>query len=394
MTQNYIGINGLVTQDLASIQSDLISKAKDIYGQSINVEQNSPDGQWINIWAQEKKDTLDLATTIYNNLDVDRVVGIPQQILYKLNGLTINAYTYSYVYINVLTSEDVTLQGLDENIENADGTGYTVRDTNGNRWILAETQDLTPGYHTLSFRAAELGAITALPNTINVMETVLKGVTSVNNPAANYLTGNQGETAAQYRRRRNQAMSVPSQGFLESIESQALNTSDITQCKAYDNKSNSVDANGIPAHGVWVIVEGGTSDEIGRIIYNNVPPGIPMKGDESVTITKQNGKTETVYYDLPTPVTLYIRATIQPFDGTPDTDYIISQLIPQLDYNIGERAESANITTILKEIIADMGTVYNVELSQDETNWTEYLTPTGLDEFFNVTADSVTLTVV
>ena len=119
-----------------------------------------------------------------------------------------------------------------------------------------------------------------------------------------------------------------------------------------------------------------------------------MKGGESVTITKQNGNTETVYYDLPTPVTLYIRATIQPFDGTPDTDYIISQLIPQLDYNIGERAESANITTILKEIIADMGTVYNVELSQDETNWEEYLTPTGLDEFFNVTADSVTLTVV
>lgn len=393
MTQNYIGINGLVTQDLASIQSDLISKAKDIYGQSINVEQNSPDGQWINIWAQEKKDALDLATTIYNNLDVDRVVGIPQQILYKLNGLTINAYTYSYVYINVLTSEDVTLQGLDENIENADGTGYTVRDTNGNRWILAETQDLSPGYHTLSFRAAELGAITALPNTINVMETVLKGVTSVNNPAANYLTGNQGETAAQFRRRRNQAMSVPSQGFLESIESQMLNTADITQCKAYDNKSNTVDENGIPAHGVWVIVEGGTSDEIGRIIYNNVPPGIPMKGEQSAVITKQNGSLETVYYDLPTPVTLYIRATIQPFDGTPDTDYIISQLIPQLDYNIAERAESANITTLLKDIIADMGTVYNVELSQDETNWAEYLTPSGLDEFFNVTADSVTLTV-
>ena len=127
MTQNYIGINGLVTQDLASIKNDLVSKAKDIYGQSINVEQNSPDGQWINIWAQEKKDALDLAATIYNNLDVDRVVGIPQQILYKLNGLTINAYTYSYVYINVLTSIDVTLQGLDENIENADGVGYTVR---------------------------------------------------------------------------------------------------------------------------------------------------------------------------------------------------------------------------------------------------------------------------
>lgn len=392
MTQNYIGINGLVTQDLPSIQSELIEEFKDIYGQSINVEQNSPDGQWLNILAQEKKDSLDLAATIYNNLDPDRVVGIPQQILYKLNGLTINAYTYSYVYINVLTSEDVTLQGLDDNIEDADGVGYTVKDGNGNRWILAETQDLAPGYHTLSFRAAELGAITALPNTINVMETVKKGVTSVNNPAANYLTGNQGETSAQFRQRRNRAMSVPSQGFLESIESQALNTSNITQCKAYDNKSNSTDSNGIPAHGVWVIVEGGTSDEIGRIIYNNVPPGIPMKGTQSVTITKQNGNTETVYYDLPTAITLYIRATIRAFDGSLDDNYIISQLVSQLNYNIGEMAESANITTILKEIVADTGTVYGVELSLDESTWVEYATPTGLDEFFNVTTDSVTLT--
>lgn len=395
MTQNYIGINGLVTQDLNSILNDpengLIVKFQDIYNLA-NIEQNSPDGQWLNILAQEKKDSLDLAATIYNNLDPDRVVGIPQQILYKLNGLTINAYTYSYVYINLITSEDVTLQGLDENIESVDGVGYTVKDANGNRWILAETQELAPGSHTLNFRAAELGAITALANTINVMETVLKGVTSVNNPAANYITGNQGETSAQFRQRRNRAMSVPSQGFLESLESQALNTSDITQCKAYDNRTNSTDANGIPAHGVWVIVEGGTSDEIGRIIYNNVPPGIPMKGTQSVTITKQNGNTETVYYDLPTPVTLYIRATIQAFDGSLDTSYIKSQLISALNYNIGEMAESANLTTLLKEIIADTGTVYNVEVSLDNSTWADYITPTGLDEFFNVTTSSITLT--
>jgi hypothetical protein len=319
-------------------------------------------------------------------------VGIPQQILYKLNGLTINAYTYSYVYIDVVTSLDVTLQGLDENIENADVTGYTVRDANGNRWILAETADLAPGNHTLNFRAAELGAITALPNTINVMETVIRGVTSVNNPAANYLTGNQGETSAQFRRRRNQAMAVPSQGFDESIESQMLNLANVTQCKVYSNRTDST-VNEIPAHGVWIVVEGGTSDEIGRIIYNNVSPGIPMKGTQSVTITKQNGNVETVYYDLPSPVTLYIRATIMSFGGIIDADYVKSQLVSQLDYNIAERAESANITTLLKEIIADGGTVYNVELSLDETNWEEYLTPTGLNQFFNVTTDSITLTI-
>ena len=293
----------------------------------------------------------------------------------------------------MLINADVTLQGLDDNLEDADGTGNTVKDGNGNRWILAETQVLAPGIHTLNFRAAELGAITALPNTINVMETVIRGVTSVNNPAANYITGDQGETSAQFRQRRNRAMSVPSQGFLDSIESQMLNTPNITQCKVYDNKTNSTDANGIPAHGVWVIVEGGTSDVIGGIIYNNIPPGIPMKGEESETITKQNGNTETVYYDIAKDVSLYIRASLMPFNSVLDTTYIKTQLVSQLNYNIGEMAESANITTLLKDILGDTGTAYNVELSLDETNWVEYLTPTGLDEFFNVTANTITLTV-
>ena len=391
MTQNYIGINGLVTQDLAAIQSDLTTQFLDIYNLA-NIAQNSPDGQWVNILAQEKKDILDLITTYYNNLDPDRVVGIPQQILYKLNGLTINAYTFSYVYVTVLISSDVTLQGLDENIENADATGYTVRDSNGNRWVLAETQELAPGSHTLSFRAAELGAITALPNTINIMETVIKGVTSVNNTASNYITGNQGETSAQFRQRRNRAMAVPSQGFDESIESQMLNLSSVSQCKVYSNRPNSGDTDGIPAHGFWVIVEGGTTGEIGRIIYNNLPPGIPMKGSQSVTITKQNGTQETINYDLPSPATLYIQATIQSFDGTLDQTSIKAQLVQELDYNIGQMAESANITTLLKQIIADLGTVYDVEVSLDGTTWAEYLTPTGKNQFFQATTSSITLT--
>lgn len=389
---NYIGINGLVTQELDEILTSLITQFMEIYGQDINLAQNSPDGQWLNILAQEKKDILDLFTSYYNNLDPDRVVGIPQQILYKLNGLTINAYTYSYVYVTVNVSEDVTLQGLDDNIESADGTGYTVRDTNGNRWILAETQELSAGSYTLNFRSAELGAITALANTINIMETVLKGVTSVNNPAGNYITGNQGETSAQFRQRRNRAMAVPSQGFEESLQSQMLNLPNVTQCKVYNNRKDTTE-NNIPPHTTWVIVEGGSTDDIGRVIYNNLPPGIPMKGEQSVEITKQNGDIETVYYDLPSAVPLYIRATIQSFDAAPDENYIKTQLAEALSYEIGQMAETANITTQLKEILSTGATAYNVEISANNSTWAEYLTPTGLNEFWSVGADNITLTV-
>lgn len=392
MTQNYIGINGLVTQSLDEIRTDLINKFKTIYGEDINLEQNSPDGQWINILAQEKKDILDLFTQFYNNLDVDSVIGLPQQILYKLNGLTIKAYGYSYCYVNVTVTASVTLQGLDDNIDSADGTGYTVRDVNGNRWILAVTQNLQPGTYLLNFRAADLGSVTALANNINVMETIIAGVSGVNNPANNYITGNTGESAAQFRQRRSRSMAVPSQGFDESVESQLLSLDNVTQAKVYDNRTNQT-VNDIPPHTLWVIVEGGAPEDIGRVIYNNLPPGIPSKGEQVVTISKVNGDIVNVFYDLPQPVSLYVRATIMKLTTLDiDTNYVATELA-KVTFDIRQTVESADITTELKDILGNTGSPYNVEISQDNVTWYEVLTPQGLDEFYTLSVDNIQLTV-
>jgi len=392
MAQNYIGVNGLVTQTISEIQADLTQKYKNIYGENINIEQNSSDGQLINIEALQKKDILDLITQFYNNLDPDYVIGLPQQTLYKLNGLTIKKYTYSYTYVNVTVTEAATLQGLDENIENADGTGYTVSDVNGNRWILAETQNLTDaGTYLLNFRAAELGSITALPNTITIKETVIKGVSSVNNPANNYITGQTGETSAQFRQRRHQSMAAPSQGFKDSIQSQMLELTNVNQCKVYENKTN-VTANGIPPHTVWVITEGGTSAEIGQVIYANVPPGIPMKGDISVQVIRPSGDFETVYYDTASAVPLYVRAAVKNLSQYPlDTDYIINQLA-LMEFTIQQTVTTSMISNNISNTIGETGAVYDIEISADGSSWAEYLTPSGLDEYFSITSENVSLT--
>lgn len=392
--ENYIGINGLVTQSLEEITADITNLFKSVYGDNINVEQNSPDGQFIGLLAQEKKDTLDLITQFYNCLDTDAVVGIPQDVLYKLNALTRKNYSYSYCYVYLTITEPVTLQGLDDNIDNADGTGYTVTDGNGNRWILTNTQTIeSSGQYLFNFRAAELGNVTALANTINIMETVIRGVASVNNPANNYITGATGESDSQFRTRRNKAMSVPTQGFDESTESQMLNLSDVIDCKVYDNRKDT-EMNGIPAHGVWVIVEGGEPEEIGEVIYNNLPPGIPMKGSQTVLISKVNGDTETILYDVPTPTNLYVKATIRNFTTSEiDTSYI-KQELSKNTYSIGEQVESVNLQTQMKTLIGEAGTPYDVLISEDNSTWVEFIAPTALDGYFVITTDTVTLEVV
>ena len=84
MSSNYIGLNGIVTESYQESLDSLKQSFRSIYGADVNLEENTSDGQWLAQLAQQKQDMLDLMVQYYNNLDVDRVVGIPQQILYKL----------------------------------------------------------------------------------------------------------------------------------------------------------------------------------------------------------------------------------------------------------------------------------------------------------------------
>ena len=388
--QNYIGENGIVTQSLPEILDDLKGQFLNIYP-TANLEQNTADGQWLNILAQEKKDILDFITAIYNNLDTDTVTGIPQQVLYKLNGLTIKTYGYSYVYVSVTVNSAVNLQGLDGDINNANGTGFTVTDNNGNRWILADSQAITAaGTYTFNFRAADLGEVKSAINTITIMETIIPGVTGVNNTAANYITGGTGESASQFRIRRDKSVTMPSQGFLDSIEAQLLTYTDIIEAKAYENTSGSTDANGIPGHGVWVIVRGGTDDEIAPVIYRNIPPGIPMKGTQTPTVTRPNGSTATVKYDIARSADLYVEIYIKIISGTPDEAYIKSQL-EAMTFNVGQAAESVNIAVVVKDAIGEIGTPYDVGVSLTNGSYTEIVSPQYLDQYFTISAANVTI---
>lgn len=398
--QNYIGVNGIVTQSLEDIQNDLIAKFNQIYGSDVNLEQNSPDAQFIMILAQEKKDILDLCVQFYNNLDTERVVGIPQQILYKLNGLEIKAFTYSYVEIEINTTQTVNLQGISNSeLENEDVSGYTVSDNNGNRWILttgtsSNTITLPVGTTTLNFRAAELGSLTALPNTITVMETVIAGVQSVYNPANNYITGATGELESGFRLRRNQSVTMPSQGFEDALEAQLLTLPTVTEAKVYSNRTNAA-VNGIPANTVWVIVRGGNADDIGRAIYNNIPPGIPMKGEQSVPVTRPNGSLETMEYDTASDAQLHVKMTIKLLSGAIDQNYIKQQLA-QFSFTIGQSAESVNIATLVKQTIGASGTPYDVgvSLTGEEGSFTEVVTPQGLNKFFVISTENIDISVV
>lgn len=378
--------NGLQTLTQSEIVAYLTQKFQEIYGEDINVDSNSPDGQIINIFAQVVEDFYELLKQVNASFDPDQAIGTILDQRCAINGVQRKAGTYTYVPVDVTCDRSVTLPGLDLNsVEDA----YTVSDSEGNQFVLSATSPISTGTNTLQFRAKNIGRVEVLPNTITTPVTVFLGITEVNNPNGATVTGVNEETDAEFRERRKRAVSISSIGYTEGLQAALENIPDVTKASVFQNRGSVTDGFGIPGHSVWVIVQGGTNQAIGEIMDTKMAPGIGMKGTQSVVIPQQDGSNEIYYFDRPTQELLYVTLNITPLNGQQiDEDYIKGELV-KMSFDPYETVDSSSIICYTKSIQDNIA--LTCQISTDGINWETVAVPSNLDKFFYMTTASITI---
>jgi uncharacterized phage protein gp47/JayE len=378
--------NGLQTLTQNEIVADLTQKFQDIYGEDINVESNSPDGQLINIFAQMLEDYYELLSQVYTSFDPDQAIGTVLDQRCAINGVQRKAGTYTYVNIDVVTDRSVTLAGLDTNaVEDA----YTISDSEGNQFALAVTSDLLAGTSSLRFRAVNIGNVEVLPNTITTPVTIILGVLSVNNPSGAAEQGIDEETDAELRERRKRSVSIANQGYTDGLQAALENLPDVTKAAVWQNRGSSTDADGIPGHSIWVIVKGGSDAEIGQVMNYKVAAGVGMKGTQSVNVTQSDGSVATYYFDRPSAETLYVKLDITPLDGQVIIYDDIKEQVSSMNFEPYETVDSSAIICYIKSIQANVA--LTCQVSTDGTTWETVVTPTTKDKYFEITPESITI---
>lgn len=396
-----ITANGLSIDTLDAITQSLVNGFKNIYGANINVDQNSPDGQMIGIFAQATEDLLEFIANVNNSFDPDQAQGVLLDQRCAINNIERLGGTYTIQPISVTVNQTVTLDGLDANFDSPTATGYTVQDSSGNQFILQTTTTFTAGTTVANFRAALIGVVSVPINTITTPVTIVQGVTGVNNPNAAITVGQNEETDAQLRTRRAQAVANATTGYLNGLLAKIQALSGVTEAVLYENDTGSTDANGTPAHTVWLIVAGGSNSDIANTIYENKSYGCGMRGAQTFNITTANGTIFVAKWDNPTPETLYIKFTIQTVPSGSgfsfNTTTIAASMASLLQYGIGQVAETSLITAAAVAAIAAQGgggVPLLVQISIDNATWTDYLTPTGINYQWNVAAANIDITVL
>ena len=343
---------GLTLKALSDIVADLEASLKSIYGSDINVDPDSPDGQAINIFAQAAIDLREVLQNIYSGLDPDQANGIVLDQRVAYNGIIRTAGSFTIVPVDITVDRPVSLIGLDSdpNTVNIPSGVFTIKDNAGNQFVLLNSVALTAGLTSLDFRAVDLGAVAITVDTITAPVTVIAGVTAINNPGGTSSPGVDEETDSHLRVRRQKSISNSASSYLDAIEGNLLAVSGVTAATVYENTGNSTDVDGIPAHSIWAIVEGGSDADIAAMLFAKKSAGAGFYGADSVVITRSNGQLYTVSFDRPTDANLWIQFGLSLPGGIIDTASIKALIVSNIVWGLGQDALADVVTSYVKSL--------------------------------------------
>lgn len=372
--------NGLQTATANELLQNLETAFRAIYGEDILLDSSTPDGQWLNILVQKGVDIRGLLMQLYNSFNPDNAQGSILDQRCAINNVFRKSGTFTTVDVVITTDRALTLQGLDDQYNNPEATGFTIQDNEGNRFVLANTINLSSGVNPpVRFRSEQLGQVLVSPNTLTTPVTIVLGVVSVNNPSSGVLGENE-EQDSELRIRRRQSVAISSFGYLNGLQAALLQLNGVTDAKVYENYTSETDENGTPAHCIWVVMDGGSSEDIANTIYSRKCPGTNMKGDVEYTIVTPAQTQFVAKWDEATDTSFYIKFNIKPTssDITFNQNAIKAYIEENISLKIGDFAETATITEIAQNAIDSVGGqgyAVNVQISTDGNTWVEYLEP-------------------
>lgn len=377
---NQIDADGLEVKSLSEIIADLQTGLRAIYGADANVESNSPDGQLIGIFSQACADLLALLLDVYNSFTVPNAYGVILDQRVALNGLARKDGTYTTAEVLIAVNQALTLPGQDQSVV----TPFTVSDSNGNQYQLVASHVFSAaGSATLTFKASIIGQVETTPNTITNQVTQTNGVTSVNNPSvAGDVIGTDEETDAQLKVRHAQSFALASTGPADALAAALKAIPDVSDAFVAENDTGS-DADGVPAHGVWIIVNGGTAAEVGTAIYSKKIPGCAMVGDQSYVVTRPAGNSFTALWDNALAQDLYVQFGLvaRVVGATFDADVVKAALVQALQYKLGQSPTIGDVIVAMLAIAPDFY-LTGVGVSDDGMSYDDVIVPNSYQEYF------------
>ncbi|EOG1931298.1 baseplate J/gp47 family protein [Providencia stuartii] len=325
---------GIVIDKLTDVHQRLTEGFKRIYGDDINLDADSPDGQMIGLFSQEIDNINQAIALIAQMLDPYKAIGswLEQRAMYA--GIVRRGADYSYLDDVIITGK----QGVTVH------KGSLLSDDNRTKWVtLADVTLGSNGSARVDLRSQELGAFSLPANRPLTMDTVTIGVDSITTTKA-AKEGAFEETDGNLLLRFMRSHAINNHDDYQGLEGALLDLPDVKQAKVYENYTNQTDEKGIPPHTLNAVVIGGHDNDIGRTILSKKVGGCGVFGRISNTQTYA-GAPRTVYFDRAALVNVKVKLLLERVGGFHDIDTdAIKAALAATEFDIGESVYAMRLT--------------------------------------------------
>ncbi|HBT4775565.1 TPA: hypothetical protein MB320_001323 [Klebsiella pneumoniae] len=294
---------GISAPDYQTVLDTITGYFQQIYGSDAYLEPDSKDGQLVALVALAIHDANNTAISVYRSFSPSTALADALTSNVKINGITRRAATNSTV---------------DELIEGEAGTLITngsVKDANGIIWNLpAQVAIGIDGTVIATATCSVAGAVAAPAGSVSKINTPTRGWVSATNPQA-ATVGVAAETDAELRVRQSQSVALASLTPFDAVDGAIANVEGVTRHKLFENDTEVTDANGLPAHSISAVVEGGDATVIANTIRSVKGQGVSTFGMTAVVVTDRYGNPYTIRFSRPVDIPVFVSITLRALTG-------------------------------------------------------------------------------
>ncbi len=317
---------GFIRKRYAEIWTDMQATARAIWGDNINLNENSPLGMFCRLNAWEIANAWQVAEDVFFSAFVDFAEGHQLDLVCQ--------------YIGINRTPAMPAQGTIKFTGTVDGTtiplGTRVATEEGIIFATKEEAYITGGEANVKIEAEEPGEGGNLE--AGVITKLLDSITNVSDTVTNEAPtaeGREVEADHDLRTRFKRSVQRPGKSTAGAIEGALMDIPEVWDAYVRENdldESVTVGDVAIPRKSIYPLVHFGDDEEIARTIYENKAAGIqsyaPLATGVTLEVADTKGITHTIGFDRPDEIYICIDADIETETGFPiDGEAEIAELI-------------------------------------------------------------------
>ena len=290
---------------LAGVQADY----NIAFNRNFNFSGTTPQGQLTSSQAAALSNYNQVTVYYASQTDPATAQGRMQDAIARINFLTRNPAQPTVLQISC--------SGAGAAIPAGPASYGTIVDPSGNIYQCtgAGTLPSGGGSITLSFACTVPGPI-AIPVSVKIFQAI-SGWDSA--AVVSGVIGQNTEAPQQLELRRQQSVAATARNTNAAVLGAVLSVPGVLDAYVIDNPSNSpltVGGFTLAANSIYVAVTGGLASAVAQAIWTKKPPGIPMNGGASATVTDQNPAysppypSYTISFEIPAALPVYFTIAI------------------------------------------------------------------------------------